>query len=272
MHGIRIGLMAAALMAGASAAEAQISVAARDVPPGQRPPRGMCRVWIDGVPAGRQPRPTDCGTAQARATTIPNSRVIVGDNTPFPGRARGRVARECTFDRTTTAADVILGGRRTTATNVIFGRRAGERDCIPSGRRQLGAWYEVGRNRNGTRIYQRRVRLVDGTIVVQRARRTRDGAFVVSDMRYPRPGINDRNTDEDWWTRADRRRVRQSRRTQGRPDVRAPGLDVARERVQGTPAEPVIERVHDDVRDDGRGRDDRPGPPNQSGRRGRGRP
>src|SRR4051812_40946123 len=31
-----------------------------DVPPGQLPPKGMCRVWIDGVPPGQQPPVTDC--------------------------------------------------------------------------------------------------------------------------------------------------------------------------------------------------------------------
>ena len=49
------------------------------VPPGQRPPAGMCRVWIDGMPPGHQPRPTDCSTAVA---TVPrNGRVIWGDQT-----------------------------------------------------------------------------------------------------------------------------------------------------------------------------------------------
>lgn len=49
------------------------------VPPGLRPPAGMCRVWIDGVPAGRQPAITDCATAQAQLR--PNSRIIYGDGT-----------------------------------------------------------------------------------------------------------------------------------------------------------------------------------------------
>ena len=28
-----------------------------------RPPPGMCRIWVDGVPASQQPAPTDCATA-----------------------------------------------------------------------------------------------------------------------------------------------------------------------------------------------------------------
>jgi hypothetical protein len=51
------------------------------IPPEQRPPAGMCRIWIDGVPAGRQPAPTDCATAIRRRP--PNARVIFG------GDARG---------------------------------------------------------------------------------------------------------------------------------------------------------------------------------------
>jgi hypothetical protein len=41
-----------ALLAAAPAAGAQ---GRGSVPPGQMPSPGMCRVWIDGVPPGRQP-------------------------------------------------------------------------------------------------------------------------------------------------------------------------------------------------------------------------
>ena len=56
------------------------------IPPGQLPPAGMCRIWIDGVPPGHQPAPTDCQTAVA--TKPANARVIWGDQTAFPGRGR----------------------------------------------------------------------------------------------------------------------------------------------------------------------------------------
>lgn len=49
----------------------------RGVPPGQRPPAGMCRIWIQGVPPGQQPAPTDCATAER--TRPANATVVYGD-------------------------------------------------------------------------------------------------------------------------------------------------------------------------------------------------
>jgi len=47
-----------------------------EVPSAQRPPAGMCRIWIDGVPADRQPAPTDCASAIRRRPS--NARVVFG--------------------------------------------------------------------------------------------------------------------------------------------------------------------------------------------------
>ncbi|HEU4643439.1 MAG TPA: hypothetical protein VFS44_13365 [Gemmatimonadaceae bacterium] len=47
-----------------------------DIPQTHRPPPGMCRIWIDGVPPARQPAPTDCATAIRRRP--PNARVVFG--------------------------------------------------------------------------------------------------------------------------------------------------------------------------------------------------
>jgi hypothetical protein len=57
-----------------------------NIPPGQMPPAGMCRIWIDGVPPGRQPAPTDCATAQRNVPA--NARVIYGSQTQpsYPNR------------------------------------------------------------------------------------------------------------------------------------------------------------------------------------------
>jgi hypothetical protein len=54
------------------------------IPQGELPSAGLCRVWIDGVPANRQPRVTDCATA--RRTAPANSRIIYGN------QSQGRVA------------------------------------------------------------------------------------------------------------------------------------------------------------------------------------
>jgi len=47
------------------------------VPRAVQPPPGMCRVWINGVPANKQPAPTDCWTALRDRP--PNGRVLFGD-------------------------------------------------------------------------------------------------------------------------------------------------------------------------------------------------
>jgi len=48
-----------------------------DIPADARPPRGMCRIWIDGVPAAQQPAATDCQSAVKNRPA--NGRVIFGD-------------------------------------------------------------------------------------------------------------------------------------------------------------------------------------------------
>ena len=64
-----------AIAAGALALTA-MSAGAQSIPSGQMPPAGLCRVWIDGVPAARQPRATDCATALRTAPA--HSRVLRG--------------------------------------------------------------------------------------------------------------------------------------------------------------------------------------------------
>ena len=48
------------------------------VPPAYRPPAGMCRIWIEGIPAGQQPAPTDCETAVRNRPV--NGTVIFGES------------------------------------------------------------------------------------------------------------------------------------------------------------------------------------------------
>lgn len=68
------------------------------VPESHRPPAGMCRIWIDGVPPTHQPAPTDCATAIRKRPL--NARVVFGNdapsanapvNTPAPANAPGSV-------------------------------------------------------------------------------------------------------------------------------------------------------------------------------------
>lgn len=49
------------------------------VPPGHLPPEGLCRVWYEGVPPGRQPSPTSCYEAERIASRDRGARVVYGD-------------------------------------------------------------------------------------------------------------------------------------------------------------------------------------------------
>ena len=58
------------------------------VPPAYRPPAGMCRIWIEGVPANQQPAPTDCVTAVRNRPV--NGTVIFGEDSPKRGNEKSR--------------------------------------------------------------------------------------------------------------------------------------------------------------------------------------
>ena len=73
-HVLAVG---AALFVAGSTADAQLRRSTGTVyPDGQTMPTGTCRVWIEGLPANRQPAPTDCATA--RRNQPRNSRIIYG--------------------------------------------------------------------------------------------------------------------------------------------------------------------------------------------------
>ena len=76
---VRIATVAAliAAIAAPGAAEAQRSGGSWRVPRGFEPPPGRCRIWVDGVPPGRQPAPMDCATAMRMKPR--NARVLHGD-------------------------------------------------------------------------------------------------------------------------------------------------------------------------------------------------
>ena len=66
---------------------AQTEQSRRDpaVPKGFAPPAGMCRIWINGVPASKQPAPTDCASAVRNRPA--NGKVLFGDD---PSKAKGK--------------------------------------------------------------------------------------------------------------------------------------------------------------------------------------
>ncbi|MDQ6718604.1 MAG: hypothetical protein M3Z17_09705, partial [Gemmatimonadota bacterium] len=79
---MRNSLKLAAVLVAVTATSASAQGRGRNeggVPPGMRPPAGMCRVWVNGVPPGQQSGVTDCATAQAQVRA--NSRIIYGSNT-----------------------------------------------------------------------------------------------------------------------------------------------------------------------------------------------
>ena len=104
---IGVGLVAGALALPAGSLEAQGRSRDVEIPKEYLPPRGMCRIWIAGVPAGQQPAPTDCATAIRKRPS--NASVIFGEPTrtirengmvreqfdvPETGRGRGGVPVE----------------------------------------------------------------------------------------------------------------------------------------------------------------------------------
>lgn len=80
LHSVILTIAMLATAAGSAVAQGRgKSKGNNGVPPGQRPPAGMCRIWINGVPPGHQPAPTDCETAVRNQP--PNSQILWGDNT-----------------------------------------------------------------------------------------------------------------------------------------------------------------------------------------------
>jgi hypothetical protein len=167
---LTLGLVAAAALAAPLSAQGRNSVG---VPPGQMPPAGMCRIWIDGVPPGHQPRPTDCITAERNVPR--NGRVIYGSN----ARGGGKYGRNGdvngnnngVYDRN---GDGVIDRRDQVGTNCHWY----DINCTTTAASNEG-WTLIGRDRNGTAIYERRRTDRNGNTQIQRARRDSNGRFVI---------------------------------------------------------------------------------------------
>lgn len=73
-----IAVAGAPAEASAQRAHPKDTARASAIPADARPPKGMCRIWLDGVPAAQQPAATDCPTAIRNRPN--NGRVIFGDD------------------------------------------------------------------------------------------------------------------------------------------------------------------------------------------------
>ncbi|HUR88857.1 MAG TPA: hypothetical protein VMZ74_07220 [Ramlibacter sp.] len=137
------------------------------VPPGQMPPAGMCRVWYDNLPPGRQPRATSCDQAERLASRNRNARVIYGDSN-YGNRNNDQRYRDRGYGNTN--PNDRSYGNTYPATNGRYGNNSvafdnGYRDGLEKGREDAGdrdsydpvrhGWYRSGdrgyNNRYGTR-------------------------------------------------------------------------------------------------------------------------
>jgi hypothetical protein len=110
---------------------------AQGIPPGQMPPAGQCRVWFDGVAPGKQPRPTDCRSAEEIASRTRNARVIYGSgygNDPYVYGNRDRDI----YTRDRSEAAVIRKTKPGMGVYSSEATAAGYRDGYRKGREDAG--------------------------------------------------------------------------------------------------------------------------------------
>jgi hypothetical protein len=74
--------------------------AANGVPKSAQPPAGLCQVWLENVPVGQQPAPTDCATAIKNRPN--NARIVFGTLTEESAKSP--------LKATTTASPARQGG------------------------------------------------------------------------------------------------------------------------------------------------------------------
>ena len=62
------------------------------IPNAQKPPAGMCRIWVDGVPPDKQPAPTDCATALRNKPT--HAQGVFGESKAAPRQGSSAAAHQ----------------------------------------------------------------------------------------------------------------------------------------------------------------------------------
>ena len=92
-----------------------------------------------------------------------------------------RGSTDCGYARTSSSVGDIIFGRTNLSTN-----------CRDVYSREDGAWYQVGRGRDNSSIYERRVRNARGDLVIQRARRNPNGSFTILSTRVAT------SNDKEW--------------------------------------------------------------------------
>jgi len=99
------GLVGLVLVAGAAEAQRpvpqkpktqQTQSRGQIVPPGFFPPAGMCRIWLNDVPASQQPAPTDCASAVRNRPA--NAKVLFGDEPQKGKKGKSNNGKSSTTD------------------------------------------------------------------------------------------------------------------------------------------------------------------------------
>lgn len=124
------------------------------IPPGQLPPRGYCRVWVEGRPPGQQPPVTSCRTAERERRRYGSRAFVVYGDRVYS--RSGDVYRR-NDARRTRVYDRFVNGRHCRVTEVWqYGRRIDSRtvcERMPSRRvydgrdhRRDDRWRDDGRH------------------------------------------------------------------------------------------------------------------------------
>jgi flagellar biosynthesis GTPase FlhF len=111
------------------------------------------------------------------------------------GNNGNRGNRNCDYNRSTNSIGDIIFGR----TNDV--------NCDDNGSRVDGGWYQVGRGRDNSSIYERRTRDRNGNLVIQRARRNSNGTFTILNTRSA-------NDNDKQWQKEQKRQEKEWKKQQ----------------------------------------------------------